>query len=544
MKYKVLLFCQLIFFSMSLLGQPAIKNVNGQVSFLSSQNVYVRFNSTEGISVHDTLYISSGENLIPVLVVNNLSSTSCLCSPISGEDLPVGHLIIAKAKPVVPSEETKTLEEVKNEIQPPVTAIEPAVTEKAAVPSGTVAPSLKRQRVNGGISAASYSDFSNTSGPDLQQFRYTFSLNAVNIAESKLSAETYISFRHKAGAWSEVKSNVFNALKIYSLALKYDIDSTMRLSLGRQINPRISNIGSFDGLAAEKSFNRFSLGLIGGFRPDYRNYGFDSRLLQYGAYLSYNFFNNRSYSGTSLAFMNQLYSGKTDRRFLYFQHSGTLAKNVSLFTSVEADLFKLKNSQPSSTFDLTSFYMSINCRISGNLSISGSYDARKNPVYYETFKTLLDTLIENGMRQSYRLSSNIRITRSLMLGIQSSWRFLKADLHQSKNIAGYLTYSSSGNSYFSATLSGNYVETSFIKGVNGGITLLKNLLDGKIQASAGYNYQDYTIPEGGQKVTQHTGKADFYWQAGRKTSLSLDYEITFEAKNQYNRIYVQVMKRF
>ena len=545
MKYTIILYCISFFFSISLRGQPVTKNISGQVSFLSPQNIYVRFNSTEGINVHDTLYMSSGDYLVPVLVVNNLSSTSCLCSAISSEDLPVGHLIIAKARPAEARQGAKTLEEVKNEKPFPATVNEPAVLEKPPATSGAKSKSsLTKQRINGGISAASYSDFSNTAGADLQHFRYTLSLNAVNIAESRLSAESYISFRHKSGGWSEVKSNIFNDLKIYSLALKYEIDSTTQIRFGRQVNPRISSVGSFDGLALEKSISRFSLGLIGGSRPDYRNYGFDPKLLQYGAYVSYNFFNDRSYSGTSLAFMNQLYSGKTDRRFLYFQNSGTLAKNVSLFSSFEFDLFKLRNDKAASTFDLTSLYMAVNYRISGNLTISGSYDARKNPVYYETFKTLLDTLIENGLRQCYRISSNIRITKSLMLGVQSSWRFLKSDLHQSKNVSGYLSYSSSGNNFIIATLSGNYVETSFIKGANGGITLLKNMSAGKIQTSVGYNYQDYTIPEGGLKIRQHMGKADFYWQAGRKTSISLNYEITFEARNQYNRLYVQIMKRF
>jgi hypothetical protein len=186
----------------------------------------------------------------------------------------------------------------------------------------------------------------------------------------------------------------------------------------------------------------------------------------------------------------------------------------------------------------------MNYRLINNFSVGGSYDARKNPVYYETFKSQLDSLVENGLRQSYRLHANLRIANSFVFGIQSSLRFLKTDIHQSKNVSGYFTYNHSGKNYFSATLTGNYLETSYINGITAGITILNSMASGKIQTSAGYNYQDYKLSESNQKIIQHTGKADLYWQVARKTFLSLNYEITFEPNKTYNRLYLQIMKRF
>jgi hypothetical protein len=544
MKYLILIFCVSLFLSKPLNGQPATRNITGQVSFISSQNIYVRFGNTKGISVHDTLYISSGDKLVPVLVVNSLSLTSSLCTAISGEDLPVGHVIIAKTKPSEVKEE-KTLEDVKKETPGLAQQNEPVSSEKSIASSGSKSVSVpSKQGISGSISAASYSDFSNTTGADIQRFRYTLAVDAKNIAKSRFSAETYISFSHKSGDWSEVRKNIFNALKIYSLAVKCDIDSTTQLSLGRQINPRIASIGSFDGLQFEKSIKRFTVGLAGGSRPDFLNFGFDPHLLQFGGYLSYDIINDRTYSGTSLAFMEQLNSGKTDRRFLYIQHSGSPVKNLNVFSSFEIDLFKLKNNKPASDFNLTSLYLSMNYRLLNNFTIGGSYDARKNPVYYETFKSQLDSLIENGLRQSYRLHTNIRITNSFTVGLQSSWRFQKTDLRQSKNVSGYFTYNHTGKNYFSATLSGNYIETSYISGITAGITILNSMASGKVQTSAGYSYQDYRLSESRQNTIQHTGKADLYWQFAQKTFLSLNYEITLEPNKTYNRLYLQIMKRF
>ena len=42
----------------------------------------------------------------------------------------------------------------------------------------------------------------------------------------------------------------------------------------------------------------------------------------------------------------------------------------------------------------------------------------------------------------------------------------------------------------------------------------------------------------------HTGRIEMYWQAFRKSSLSLYYELSFENSYTYHRIYAQVIKRF
>ena len=87
-----------IFFGLNLSGQTPDEPVEGSVSYISSQNVYVKFRSTENITVGDTLFISKDGSLIPVLKVENLSSISCVCSPISNQTFIVSDKIIAKSK--------------------------------------------------------------------------------------------------------------------------------------------------------------------------------------------------------------------------------------------------------------------------------------------------------------------------------------------------------------------------------------------------------------------------------------------------------------
>jgi len=528
-----------------LTGQAVKENLPGQVSFVSSQSIYVKFKSTSGISAGDTLFVQKEGKLVPALLVKNLSSSSCLCAPLLQTGLSVADLVIARAIPVA----KKSGEDSQKAAVAIITKTETVPETGSDSTKFKSKPNGLKQNIRGSISLNSYSDLSNTIADNSQRYRYTLSLNAGNIANSKYSFETYVSFKHKAGEWQEVQDNVFNALKIYSLALRYDLNKSTHFSLGRRINPKVSSIGAMDGFQFEKTFNRFSFGALAGFRPDYMTYGFDFSLFQYGAFAAYNTKSSSGFSETSLAFMQQMNNSKTDRRFLYFQHSNNLIKNLNLFTTLEADLYEVitdsnGNEQPMNTFSLTGLYLSLSYRPGRNLSLSGSYDARKNVIYYETYKTYVDRILENELRQGFRLQASYRITRDLTFGIQSGYRYLKSDPHPSKNIYGYLTYSQIPGINISATISGTMLESAFLTGNIYSLNLTRDFFKGKLQSAAGYRYIDYTLPENSINLIQNIGEASLSWQVFNKLSFSVSYEGTFEAQDRYNRIYIQLRKRF
>lgn len=58
------------------------ESIEGTVTYISSQNVYVKFVSTDGISKGDTLLFQGKNGLEPGLLVKELSSISCVCTPI------------------------------------------------------------------------------------------------------------------------------------------------------------------------------------------------------------------------------------------------------------------------------------------------------------------------------------------------------------------------------------------------------------------------------------------------------------------------------
>jgi len=539
---KVILLSTFIALFMNLRGQNGTENLTGKVSFISSQSIYVKFKNTSGISSGDTLFISSGSRLVPVLKVNNLSSTSCICSALSDEVPAVDQLILARIKSINPGPSNKAAIVAQEAI--PKTAIIDTVNEE---------PEAKKefkQIIKGSLSVNSYSDFSNTIADNSQRFRYTLSLNAKNIGDSRFSVDSYISFKHKAGEWDEVKNDLVNAVKIYSISASYDLNKTTRFSLGRKINYRISSLGPTDGLQVEKTVKQFAFGAVAGTRPDYATYGFNKDLLQFGAYAAYSPKAKSGYNETSVAFMQQMNSGKTDRRFLYFQHSSSFIRNLCLFTTFELDLYELNidtisNNQTSrSVFNPTGLYASLSYRLSRAFTITGSYDARKNVIYYETYKTYFDRILENEMRQSIRLQASMRITDKITFGLQSGYRFIKSDLHPSVNANGYLTYTNIPGINVSATLSGTYLETSYMNGYVVGLNLNRDFLEGIMQTGIGYRRIDYTLPESNTTILQNIAEININLLLAKSVLVGAYYEGTIEPADMYNRIYFQIRKRF
>ena len=538
----LILFITLIIIGFGLKGQTSRQAIDGMVSYVTSQNVYVKFSSTENISVGDTLFTVTDGLLLPVLLVKELSSISCVCTPLSSKKLAVNDNIRAFPVKTIPAANLNAV---------PAPGVKKELVQTDSIPTQKNSPPEEiKQRVNGRFSVSSYSNFSSVS--DLsQRMRYTFSMNATNISNSKLSAETYISFVHKAGEWSEVQTDIFNGLKIYSLALNYAVNKNNQLWFGRKINPRLSNAGAIDGLQYETKIKAFAAGLFAGTRPDYMNYSFNSKLLQYGGYLGHDYAGKNGGSAqSSVAFVEQKNNGNTDRRFAYLQHTNSLLPKLYFFGSVEFDLFNKKMNVQDSTLtqdnspNLSNVYVSLRYKILKQLSVSLSYSARQNIVYYETYKSIIDQLLDESKLQGYMFQINYRPVKFITVGANAGYRFSKNDPGPTKNLYSYVTYSSVPFINASATLSATILETGYMSGNIYSLGLARDLLPGKLYGGINYRYVKYKFISNETPLNQNMGEINLTWRMMKKLSFSFNYEGTFEKDRHFDRIYVNLTQRF
>jgi len=565
MRYIFLIFFFTVI-AVSLYGQNRPISGKGIVSYISSQNVYVKFESTDNINVGDTLFISNGDQLIPALIVDNKSSISCVCTPLSSRKINVSDELLAQKNEIKKLDkiiqeklqEEKSLAQKEESVSPDdhtprFWSGKSSLRRKSDKnqlqirdPNAFLDPEDDdefKEHIKGRVSIASYNSISGAR--KTQTMRYAFSFRGNNLGSSRFSVENYITFRHTINEWDEVKDNLGSALKVYSLALKYDFSKTSSITLGRRINPRISSMGAIDGLQFKLGLGNFILGGIVGSRPDYLDYGFNIHLPQYGAYISHESHNKDKFLQSTLAFIEQRNNSKIDRRFIYFQHSESLLKNLYLFTSVELSLYENINNEAKNILRLNNLYLLLRYRLSKKLNFSASYDNRKNVIFYESYKNFIDKLIEDETRQGVRFHINYRPFNNVSWGINTGWRYQKNNTNTSQNLNSYVTFSRITSLNILASLNADFLRTNYLNSRIFGIRISKEIIPGRLSGdiylrNVYYRYINYETA-----THQNIVGGDFSLKIIKKLSLYMYYEGIFEDQNKtYNRLNVKIIQRF
>jgi len=520
--------------------------VKGAVSYVSSQNVYVKFASTKRINVGDTLFLQKGDALLPALRVSNKSSVSCVCTRLTEDNILVSTEIIAKQAP----EKPKEADVVKNEVPPnkppksQTAGADKTPAQAVREEDGLSEDKKLKQKIRARLSAASYTNLSDRG--DNTRMRYAFTMQGNNLGNSRISTDAYITFRHTLNEWDAVKGNLNDALKIYSLAVRYDFSETTNLTLGRKINAKISSLGAIDGVQYEQGIGKkFLVGAIAGSRPDMLDYSINTDLMQAGVYIGQVSGKNERFQQSTLGIIEQRNKSAVDRRFVYFQHSDDLLKNLNVFTSCEFDLYEKINNETKNKVNLTNLFASLRYRFSKKLNASISYDSRKNIIYYESYKNYIDQLIDNETRQGFRAGINIHPINLLTWGINASWRFQQDGGNGSKNVNSYLNFSRIPLIKSSLSVTANYLRTSYINSRVFGARMSKDFFKGKVNGEVYYRKVNYVYPLYGYTTQQDIVGGDVSFQFGRHIGLYAFFEQTLDSQgNDYTMINTKIMYRF
>jgi hypothetical protein len=176
--------------------------------------------------------------------------------------------------------------------------------------------------------------------------------------------------------------------------------------------------------------------------------------------------------------------------------------------------------------------------------LSVSYSARQNIVYYETYKSYLDKLLESETQQGYLFQVTYHPADRIMAGLTAGYRIRKGDSRDSRNLTGYVSYRIPGIN-LNTTLNGTYLEAPYVTGASYGGGFSKEMARGKIDAGIQYRYQDFNYGAAGTSNPQHTAEVTLNWRIAGKFYLSAFYEGNLQKPDDpYHRIYLQLTKRF
>lgn len=515
--------------STALFGQDGANVLIGTVSFVTSNSVYVKFSSTKEIKIGETLQLSGTDCLLVV----NKSSTSIVCSFINNCEIKKGDSVSYKVS---------DLEEIIVENIETEAALEETIsTDEIDVQAiNSEENPIYKEKIRGRVSVASYNLFSNVR-EDRHRIMTRFSLNAYHINDSKISVETQLAYRKIMLASESNYSRRTSIFNVYNLNIRYDATPTFSVTAGRKINTKAPSIGAVDGVQLEKYFGKFYVGAIGGFRPDYYNYGFNADLLQYGGYVGIETKSKDINSQTTLGAMEQTNSGSTDRRYIYFQHFSTIASKLNIFSSMELDIF----GKTGNNTRLTNLYLSLRYRFSRNANVTVSYDSRKQIIYYESFKTDIDRLLDEDLaRQGFRARLNLRPIKLLWVGFSYSNRFQSDNQNKSDNIYGYATLTKipkiGGRLNISYNMNSSNYLTSDIFSARYSRDLVKNKLNGDINfRSANYSYKNRD-----NEYSQNTIGLGLSYRISRTWQFNISGEQTQLDDEKNYRFYTMLTMRF
>ncbi|MCP9768754.1 hypothetical protein EGI22_12580 [Lacihabitans sp. LS3-19] len=514
------------------------KVVEGEVTFVNTKNVYIKFEKTKDITINDTLLLLINDKWTKSLVVQMISSRSYVTIPLLKEGIFIGQKAGYYKKT---ADELSEIEE-RNKIEERTNKPTPIVRTKLLVSSQEDSKERK-QTYNGRIMVSTNGSMKKEE-QSFNRVRTSYNFDIYNIKGGKFSVESYLTYRRRFGT-DQTQDSFNNDFKVYTLALLYDINNNTRASFGRKINNRMANMGAIDGLQIEHKYKKVVFGGFAGERPDYDDYSINLNLQQVGAFIAHETEKGKGIMQTSLAFADQRNHFKTDRRFAYFQHSNSIIKNLSLFYSIELDLFQNIDSVKTNKINLTSTFVSLRYKPFKKLSITTTYDNRRNVIYYESFRTYLDQLINQETRQGVRLNMNYRVTKSIYFNASGFYRYQESKPEPTKNYVANISFSKIPMLKAQLNLSVNTMNTYYFDGNIYGARITKDFFKSKLYTEFNYRKVDYRFvnteqPNLNQDILGFS--ANIYGK--KNTSFMLSYEGTFEPTTQYNRYFITISQRF
>ena len=98
MKYVLMILVTLSM--LNLYGQEMQPIAEGKVSYITLQNIYVKFETSGLVQPGDTVFIRKDQGLIPLFVTESVSSLSCVGKPIAKTDIKVSDIVVIRIKKI------------------------------------------------------------------------------------------------------------------------------------------------------------------------------------------------------------------------------------------------------------------------------------------------------------------------------------------------------------------------------------------------------------------------------------------------------------
>ena len=379
-------------------GQTA----SGTVTFITAENVYVRFASTTGIESGDTLRTPAGE---PCLVVQQRSSTSCVSVPLGGCAPVEGDAFVARLRV-----EEEVADEVVVELERPEVVLEeqevalpPQLRVKGRLTSSVFATGVDR----GGERSVTSARWSS---------RLTLRVEHVAVAGRLVDFDVSANLQRIYRDASSSTPGWRGRNTVYQAAASTELGGGVEVAVGRRLARGFSTVGSLDGLHAGWRRGPWELGVVAGFQPNLLTQGVATDRPVFGGLVGRQVRTEGASTDWRLGFLGQTRNGTSDRHFLFGQYRLHLGSAWRFFGSAEWDLYAPAGYAPTGPRAL---FASAQWNFARGWSAFASADRRAPVLRFATYdditlQAMSDRPAQNVLRA--RLSGRLGTAHRLSLG--------------------------------------------------------------------------------------------------------------------------------
>jgi len=212
--------------------------------------------------------------------------------------------------------------------------------------------------------------------------------------------------------------------RLFELSLTNDDPrSSYGYAVGRITSRYVGGIGVFDGGQLFARRGNFTAGLMGGTQPDYTTSAFSTDEAKFAGFINYAWGGDvfRT-SSVTLAYGQQRYQGKIDRKFGYLQTTLQFSTDLFFYSSTEMDLAHRENGFEVNKPTVTNSFLTVSWNPTDWVSVNGGYDAVRALDLLESMKTFPDSLLDKTIKEGYRTNVSFRLPLRLTLMGNANFR--------------------------------------------------------------------------------------------------------------------------
>ncbi|MCB2206351.1 hypothetical protein KQI65_16525 [bacterium] len=522
--------------------EGGMKTVGGQVTYVTSTQVYGSIGRKHGLRENDTVRVLQKGKSVGVLMVAHLASSSFSANILSKTGTIVkGDSVVARVpRIVVPPRteltgaDTAKMRTVQREAPPALATLEAAASDS------------REFRIHGRVSMQYYALFnSRISGAAFTQPAARVNLMMDNIMELPLQLQYYSNHRYDARS-DDARRGVTQDRwrhRFYQFALNYgEDDGPVRATVGRFVPYTVGGIGTVDGGMLRVQNDAWEAGAIAGSQPGYQNSELNFRDQKVAAYGAYRSGGNAAYFRSSAAFAQTYRDGAVDRGYFYLVNSLSLGGKVTLYQNASLDLYDADDGSGHFQPHLTDLYLSTTWRPIRWVSTTASYANRRSIFFLRSYAGIPDSLFRDARLQNYRLSAGVNIPGGMYASLTASLRTQDNSSETAQSLAGRFTWSNFLESRSNVYLLGSWADNIFNTSTSYGLEINRDLLEGLYTALRLQQYR-YTYSGDGSGVNRTTVSLDAYYRLSRLFYLSLSYEHYWEGVVTNDRIYTEISMR-